>query len=152
MEYKSLVRDMLIIEKWCIQLVNLTDDFWTVWSRLSTKSNIIEPLIEYSRYGLFDTTLDVKEQTYVIQFSSTVRQITLPVENDKTGAAVIRLVMLTNNFPDHKVYRIPRHANVSQQIKIELQEKRDEVFSILSSIRNILNIYSKLYKKFVSIP
>ena len=104
-----------------MQLLNLVDDFWYVWSGLSTKSQNIDLLIQNHRYGLFNTTLKEESIVYDVKLSNGTHSLTFPVAEDRFQEACIRLVMLTKNYPFVDTYAIPKHKSVSNEVKIDLE-------------------------------
>lgn len=146
----DFIQAMIIVEDHCIQLLNLVDDFWYVWSGLSTKSQTIDLLIQNHRYGLFNTTLKEDAIVYDVKLSNGTHALTFPVAPDRLQEACIRLVMLTKNYPSVDTYAIPRHKSVADEVKTDLEGKLFIIQHLLAEIKKTLNKYRGLYLKFTT--
>lgn len=101
------------------------DNFYFVWSGLSTKSPKIDKMGEYKYYG----------------YSSFGYTPSLETESEKLLENCFRLYYLDKTYPHDaaSVFILPRHKSVTQETKNNMFQWRQEILNALTSIREHLD-------------
>lgn len=145
-----LIKQLDLIEKDLVVYHTYVDKFYHIWSRLPTSGQSFSLLSKHRSYGKFllDYTFKETEEFTETKIGSTTLRIPrkslegcIDLQSKILGISFL-LFRLNEEYPtqQEKIFMIPRHKNLSDEQKEEMQRCKDYILASLDKVRKRLDL------------